>query len=75
MRIAGDQRITYGSASIAERIAGSATRLPRFGDQGVLVDLEYADRLGADFGAGESMQVWLARGAPRDLTGRLEARG
>jgi putative ABC transport system permease protein len=75
VRIAGDQRITYGSASIAERIAGSATRLPRLGDQGVLVDLEYADRLGADFGAGESMQVWLARGAPRDLTGRLEAQG
>ncbi|MEV4131359.1 FtsX-like permease family protein [Dactylosporangium sp. NPDC049742] len=74
-RIAGDQRVTYGSASISERIAGSATRLPRIGDQGVLVDLEYADRLGADFGAGESMQVWLAPDAPRDVVQRLEAQG
>ena len=74
-RIAGDQRVTYGSASIAERIVGSATRLPRLGDQGVLIDLEYADRLGADFGAGESMQVWLAPGAPGDIVDRLQKQG
>ncbi|MDG6106018.1 FtsX-like permease family protein [Dactylosporangium aurantiacum] len=74
-RIAGDQRVTYGSASIAEHVAGAATRLPRLGEQGVLADLEYADRLGADFGAGESMQVWIAPGAPSDLRARLEARG
>ncbi len=74
-RIAGDQRVTYGSASIAERIVASATRLPRLGEQGVLADLEYADRLGADFGAGESMQVWLAPGAPGDIADRLQARG
>ncbi|MFC5004284.1 FtsX-like permease family protein [Dactylosporangium cerinum] len=74
-RIAGDQRVTYGSASISERIVGTATRLPRLGDQGVLVDLEYADRLGADFGAGESLQVWLAPGAPRDIVDRLRQQG
>ncbi|MEV4512461.1 FtsX-like permease family protein [Dactylosporangium sp. NPDC049525] len=74
-RIAGDQRVTYGSASIAERVVGTATRLPRLGEQGVLADLEYADRLGADFGAGESMQVWLAAGAPADIRSRLEAQG
>jgi hypothetical protein len=74
-RIAGDQRVTYGAASISERIVGTATHLPRLGDQGVLVDLEYADRLGADFGAGESLQVWLARGAPGDITDRLREQG
>lgn len=74
-RLAGDQRLTYGSTSLAERIAGDAARLPRLGDQGVMADLEYADRLGADFGAGESLQVWLAAGASDEVIRRLQEQG
>ena len=74
-RVIGDQRVSYGATTLSERIAATAGRLPRLGDQGVLVDLEYADRLGADFGAGESLQVWLARGAPKDIVGRLGQSG
>jgi hypothetical protein len=74
-RIAGDQRVSYGSTSLSERVAGTATRLPRVGDQGVLIDLEYADRLGADFGAGESLQVWLSASAPSSITRALQDQG
>ncbi|MGI5244843.1 FtsX-like permease family protein [Dactylosporangium sp. CA-139066] len=74
-RLVGDQRVSYGSISISESIAGTALRLPRLGDKGVLLDLEYADRLGADFGAGESLQVWLSKGAPADMTKRLQDQG
>ncbi|MER7003969.1 ABC transporter permease [Dactylosporangium sp. NPDC000555] len=74
-RRVGDQRITYGSTSISETVAGTARRLPRLGEKGVIADLEYADRLGADFGAGESLQVWLNAGAPGDITDRLRAQG
>ncbi|GAA2364504.1 FtsX-like permease family protein [Dactylosporangium salmoneum] len=74
-RLVGDQRVTYGSTSISEAIGGTALRLPRLGDTGVMVDLEYADRLGADFGAGESLQVWLNDSAPRDIKDRLRAQG
>ncbi|HTJ35538.1 MAG TPA: ABC transporter permease [Dactylosporangium sp.] len=74
-RLVGDQRVSYGSISISESIAGTARWLPRLGDKGVLVDLEYADRLGADFGAGESLQVWLNASAPADMTKRLQDQG
>ncbi|MEV6931999.1 FtsX-like permease family protein [Dactylosporangium sp. NPDC051485] len=74
-RRVGDQRVTYGSTSISETVAETARRLPRLGEKGVIIDLEYADRLGADFGAGESLQVWLNAGAPRDITDRLRAEG
>ncbi|MEV8513099.1 ABC transporter permease [Dactylosporangium sp. NPDC051484] len=74
-RLVGDQRITYGSLSISETVAGTARLLPRLGEKGVIADLEYADRLGADFGAGESLQVWLNAGAPPDITDRLKAQG
>jgi hypothetical protein len=74
-RLVGDQRVSYGSTSLSERIVGTASRLPRLGEQGVLIDLEYADRLGADFGAGESMQVWLAAGAPPGIVDKLGRQG
>jgi putative ABC transport system permease protein len=74
-RLVGDQRVSYGSVSISEQIAGTATALPRLGTRGVLVDLEYADRLGADFGAGESLQVWLNASAPASITTSLRDQG
>lgn len=74
-RLLGDRRVGYGSVSLSERVAGTARWLPRLGDRGVLVDLEYADRLGADFGAGDSLQVWLNRGAPANITRLLQDQG
>ncbi|WP_432835906.1 FtsX-like permease family protein [Dactylosporangium sp. CA-092794] len=74
-RLVGDQRFGFGSVSISERVAGTATRLPRLGDRGVLADLEYADRLGADFGAGDELQVWLNASAPAGITKQLQQQG
>ncbi|WP_238008174.1 FtsX-like permease family protein [Dactylosporangium sp. AC04546] len=74
-RLIGDQRVSYGTTALTETIGATAARLPRLGEQGVLVDLEYADRLAADFGAGESLQVWLARDAPPDLPDKLRKEG
>jgi putative ABC transport system permease protein len=74
-RLVGDQRMSFGSVSMSESVAGTAVRLPRLGDRGVLADLEYADRLGADFGGGESLQVWLNASAPADMTKRLQDQG
>jgi hypothetical protein len=39
------------------------------------MDLEYADRVGADFGGGESMQVWLAARADAGVLDRLRDQG
>lgn len=74
-RLVGDQRVSFGSVSMSEQIAGIVPALPRLGTKGVLLDLEYADRLGADFGAGESLQVWLNAGAPADIVKRLQDQG
>ncbi|WP_426510509.1 FtsX-like permease family protein [Dactylosporangium sp. McL0621] len=74
-RLVGDQRVSYGSVSISEDVAATARALPRLGTRGVLIDLEYADRLGADFGAGESLQVWLNASAPANITQLLQDRG
>jgi hypothetical protein len=74
-RLVGDQRVSFGSVSISEQIAGTARALPRLGTKGVMVDLEYADRLSADFGAGESLEVWLNDSAPPDIVKRLQDQG
>jgi putative ABC transport system permease protein len=53
------------------RLAG----LPRLGDSGMLIDLEYAERTAIASGATGSFEVWLAAGAPAELVERLEAEG
>ncbi len=53
------------------RLAG----LPRLGDTGMLMDLEYAERTATASGATGSSEVWLATDAPADLVERLEAEG
>jgi hypothetical protein len=44
-------------------------------DNGVLVDLEYADRLGDSVDNAAELQVWLGPDAPADAVKRLEAAG
>ncbi|WP_433614005.1 FtsX-like permease family protein [Dactylosporangium sp. CA-139114] len=74
-RLVGDQRVGFGSVSISEEVAATARALPQLGTKGVLLDLEYADRLSADFGAGESLQVWLNSSAPANITRLLRDQG
>ncbi|MFF5177876.1 FtsX-like permease family protein [Micromonospora sp. NPDC000316] len=54
--------------------SGVVDRLPRLGGSGVIVDLEYADRLAVAGQAGVK-EVWLAQSAPADILDRLRARG
>ncbi|MEU7873435.1 hypothetical protein [Dactylosporangium sp. NPDC049140] len=49
--------------------------LPGIGTRGILVDLEYAERVAGGAPSAERQQVWLAPGAPADLTDRLRAAG
>jgi hypothetical protein len=53
------------------RLAG----MPRLGSNGVLVDLEYADRAASDGGTATGEQVWLGPAAPPDVVARLLAQG
>jgi hypothetical protein len=54
---------------------GTVAGLPRLGNHGVLVDLEYADRAATDSGTATDPQVWLGPGAPADIVDRLTAQG
>jgi hypothetical protein len=49
--------------------------VPVFGERGLLVDLEYADRLAVDGGQAVRPQVWLNAQAPPDILDRLAAEG
>jgi hypothetical protein len=72
---AGDPRMELFETTVPVEVAATAPLLPRLGERGSLADLEYADRLGADFGGAESMQVWLTRDAPPSLLTRLTEQG
>ncbi|MFI5908393.1 hypothetical protein [Dactylosporangium sp. NPDC051541] len=78
-RPAADQRgtatieLSGGRAVPVEPIA--APLLPGIGARGVLVDLEYADRIAGGAPRAERQQVWLAPGAPADVVDRLRAAG
>jgi hypothetical protein len=54
---------------------GKVTTLPRLGDTGALVDLEYADRLATDEEGPGAAEVWLGPAAPADIVTRLAAHG
>jgi hypothetical protein len=49
--------------------------LPGAGTHGIMVDLEYADRVAGAGPHDERQQVWLAPGAPDDIVDRLRAAG
>jgi hypothetical protein len=53
------------------RVAG----LPRLGERGAFIDLEYADGLATDTGSTVDAEVWLGPVAPRDVAERLAAHG
>jgi putative ABC transport system permease protein len=70
--LAGDpQVVVFPGAQLPATLAGVGGALPRLGDHGLLADLEYADRLAADFGTAEFLEVWLTADAPRDVVARL----
>jgi hypothetical protein len=64
-----------GSGVVPVRTAATATVLPRLGASGVVVDLDYADRLVDDGGGPVVAQVWLAAGAPPSIVHKLGAAG
>ncbi|MFI7490927.1 FtsX-like permease family protein [Micromonospora echinaurantiaca] len=55
-------------------VAGFAARLPRFGESGLVLDLEHADRRAVGGQSGDK-EVWLGRTAPADVLDRLRAQG
>ncbi|MDO3705731.1 hypothetical protein Q3W71_29085 [Micromonospora sp. C28SCA-DRY-2] len=55
-------------------VAGHADRLPRFGESGMVLDLEYADRLAVGGQSGVE-EVWLGPAAPADVRDRLRSQG
>jgi hypothetical protein len=65
--LTGDPRVAVGAASLPVRSIAAPTWLPRLGSRGVLMDLEYADRVGDDFGGGDVLEVWLTADAPASV--------
>ncbi|WP_430500900.1 FtsX-like permease family protein [Micromonospora trifolii] len=61
-------------APTTARVEGVADGLPQLGGAGLIVDLEYADRL-AVAGQSGTKEVWLAPTAPADVLDRLRAQG
>ncbi|MEV4626263.1 FtsX-like permease family protein [Micromonospora sp. NPDC049523] len=73
--VPGDPRLRlFGGTAVPIRVGAAARALPQVPGNGLLVDLEYADRLAAG-GFGDEPQVWLAPDAPDDLPDRLRAEG
>src|SRR6266511_3802953 len=70
-----DTRVYVLDAPLPVHVGGHTGLLPRLGREGVLLDLEYADRAGADFGGGDVLQVWLTSAAPERFADRLAAEG
>ncbi|MFG1839712.1 FtsX-like permease family protein [Micromonospora sp. NPDC049175] len=61
-------------APTTARIDGVADGLPQLGGAGLIVDLEYADRIAVS-GQSGTKEVWLAATAPADVLDRLRAQG
>jgi hypothetical protein len=72
----GDDRITIGALRLPERAVAEPPVLPRLGNQGSLLDLEYTDRAASDLGGGgDDLQVWLTDDAPASILDTLRADG
>ncbi|MEV0563139.1 hypothetical protein [Dactylosporangium sp. NPDC050588] len=65
---------TFGSKAVPVA-EFSATRLPRVGTAGALVDLEYADLTAEDDGRATGAEVWLSATAPPGIVDALRAQG
>jgi hypothetical protein len=56
-------------------VARRVPAIPRLGDDGMLMDLEYAERATIDISGAQRPEVWLAADAPPDAVDRLTAAG
>ncbi|GAB3427041.1 ABC transporter permease [Flindersiella endophytica] len=63
------------SAGRPVRSAGQAELLPRLGREGVLMDLEYAEREAQPLPFGAKAEVWMTADAPASILRTLEAEG
>ncbi|MEU8002651.1 ABC transporter permease [Catellatospora sp. NPDC049111] len=78
-RLAHDRTVVRGELLSPLRrpvdVVAAAPALPGVGTQGLLVDLEYADRANDSTDNIADLQVWLAPDAPADAVDRLRATG
>ena len=65
----------FGGAGVPVRVAGTAPVLPVVGGDGILADLDAANRVAGDADLGGVFQVWLAPGAPPAVLDALRANG
>ena len=72
-RAGGQPAPLLGAGGVPLRQIGTPAALPRVGETGFVVDLEYADRLLV--GVDGTREVWLADDAPDSILGRLRAQG
>jgi hypothetical protein len=73
---AGDERITVlGTERVAFQVVGRAAVLPRLGDIGGVVDLEYAQRMVTNGTENAVLEVWLTADAPAEVLDRLRGAG
>jgi len=71
-----DARISpFGTEQVPFEVVGTAAVLPRIGDLGVLVDLEYAQRTVGVAIENVALEVWLTADAPASLIDDLRSRG
>jgi putative ABC transport system permease protein len=79
--VVGDQARPSGGLIAADNTSvdfaqvAQVGEVPRFGRQGVLMDLEYVDRSAATGRNAFDPQVWLGRDAPADALDRLRKQG
>jgi hypothetical protein len=66
--------VTFDSEPVTAAVVATVDHLPRLGTNGMLVDLEYADRLAVDSSAKDA-EVWLSADAPPSVTDALIANG
>jgi hypothetical protein len=72
----GDNRLAvFGSDTVPVSVVATAPVLPQLGRAGMLVDLAAALRMTDAPGNNETMQVWLAPGAPASIVDKLGALG
>lgn len=66
---------TFDDNPVPATVVAAARTVPRLGRQGMLIDLEYADRLAVDSGVIQGGEIWLAPGTPPSIVDDLTAAG
>jgi hypothetical protein len=76
-QVPGDPRApVFGGLELPARVVAVAEQLPQLSRGGLLVDLEYADRISPTAGGtGDLLQVWLAADAPAGFPDQLADQG